>query len=460
MSFPSFPSGSLPRCFGRQTQPPATNPVNSIFRASRCLLLGAALLAPVTHATTATGLSSFDAVEEPSVKYYPATARFVPDDLVNITDEGGGTFRMFERYNAEWWDGDRDTHNTDRQRAEVKGLGPHQKNGDTFEYATTWRGSPGFRGSGGFCHIFQLKGINGDDGAPLVTLSIQGGTDFATVEVNRAGPKIIARKFTWQPHTWQTVRIRVKTSPHADGEIMVSVDGDAFQGRTGVEISRPDATEYRPKWGLYRRAAVHAPMGDDYVEHKDLTAQKAGAPIIDNAPLELAARQIAKTSSPAKSLAWLQAQPTTTGRDYAIGTLAAFWAESDAPAAMAWAESQPAGVVRLDATARIFCRWADRDVPAATKWLHARTPDPQLDPLLWLFTTDTTYRYVNRPVALDALPLISDPALRAAAFDHVTLIWARQFPDDAAKFVAGTAALSVPQKDAIIAKIRRPRGKG
>jgi hypothetical protein len=411
------------------------------------------LLAAATRATTATGLSSFEAIEEPLVKFFPATGRFAPDDFVNITELGDGTFRMFDRYNAEWWDGDRDTTNRDRQRAEVKGLGPHQTNGDTFEYATTWRGSPGFRGGGGFCHLFQLKGINGDDGAPLVTLSIQGGTNLATVEVNRAGPKIIARKFTWQPHTWQTVRIRIKTSPKTDGEIMVSVDDDAFQGRTGIELSRPEATEYRPKWGLYRRAAVKAPMGDDYVEHRNLTAQKVGAPEIANAPLETAARQLAHTSSPATALAWLQTQPASPGRDFALGSLAALWAGANPAAAMAWAEAQEPGAVRIDTIERIFTRWADQDVAAAAQWLHARAPAPALDELLWLFATDTTYRYVNRDIALAAAPLITRPALRAAAFEHIVLIWARQNPTAAAYFLTASPALTVAQKEPILRKI-------
>src|SRR4051812_10484467 len=162
-------------------------------------------LLPAANAVTATGLSSFEGIEEPLVKFFPATGKFERDAFVNITDRGGGTVRMTLRYNAEWWDGDRDTLNKDRQRAEVKGLGPHQKHGDTFDYETTWRSNPGFRGSNGFCHIFQLKATNGDSGAPLITLSIRG--DKATVEANPAGPKIIAREFSWKPDTWQTVRI-------------------------------------------------------------------------------------------------------------------------------------------------------------------------------------------------------------------------------------------------------------
>jgi len=358
------------------------------------------------------------------VKYFPGTDRFVPDDYVNIVDEGGGVFRMTDRFRGEWWDGDRDTRNKDRQRAEVKGLGPHQHHGETFEYATTWRLNADFHGTAGFCHLFQVKAINGDAGAPLVTLSIHG--DAAAVEANPAGPKIVAREFRWRPGTWQTVRIRLKPSPNADGELLVSVDGDPFTGVRGVAIARPDATEYRPKWGLYRRAAERAAMADDYVEHQAITAQQVGAPPIDNAPLEFEARRRAAGASFADALAHLAAMPPSAARDFALGSTAVAWAEREPAAAMAWAEKSAPPAERLDAVNRVFARWADRDLPAARAWLHSHAPAAELDPLVWLFVTDTTYRYVNREVARDALPLIRDPRWRAQAEAHVRAIWARE----------------------------------
>jgi hypothetical protein len=413
-------------------------------------LLALLIAATPLRAVVATALSSFEALEEPSVKFVPATGAFLPDDFVNIQDLGGGTFRMINRFNAEWWDGDRDTRNRDRQRAEVKGLGPRQRHGETFEYATTWRLNGDFQGTAGFCHIFQLKATNGDSGAPLVTLSIRG--DKARVEANSILPNFVAREFPWKAGVWQSVRIRVKTSPTPDGELLVSVDGDEFSGRTGVALARPQADEYRPKWGLYRRAAANARMGDDYVEHRAVSAQKLGAPIVDNVSLETEARARARDRTPAEALAWLQSRPASAARDFAIASLAAFWSERDPAAAMAWTETLPKSALRVDATERVFSRWADQHSAAAMDWVRSRAPQAELDPLLWLLATDTTYRYVNRPIALDAAGLITASELRGRAFEHVVEIWARDQREAAHDYVNKSAALTAEQKHAILAR--------
>lgn len=225
---------------------------------------------------TATNLAGFEGIEEPVVKYVTAQKQFLPDNFRNITDVGDGTVRMTLRYSPEWWDGDRDRHDTTRQRAEVKGIGPHQQTGETFEYATTWRTSTNFYGTGKFCHVFQLKAVNGEDGPPLVTLSILAGTSNCCVHYWSGDARGFSnvRKFHWSPGVGENVRIRIKTSNTSDGEILVSVNGDEFQGVTNVAVFRPEATAYRPKWGLYRGTDKALPPGESYLEHRNASAQK------------------------------------------------------------------------------------------------------------------------------------------------------------------------------------------
>lgn len=239
-----------------------------------CFALGLGGSAQVL-AVTAENLRSFEGIEEPELRYIIATGKFVYDPYVNITDAGDHTVRMTLRYNPGWWDSDRDRIDTTRQRAEVKGLGPHQKPGETFEYATTWRTDPDFRGSDRFCHVFQLKATDGDNGPPLVVLSVLDGVGHAGVRYWPGSSKdfIPVREFSFKPGDWQNVRIRIKTSEQADGEVMVSVDGDKFQGVTGVRVYRPEASDYRPKWGLYRGLTRGMALHDDWVEHR-ASAQK------------------------------------------------------------------------------------------------------------------------------------------------------------------------------------------
>ncbi len=71
--------------------------------------------------------------------------------------------------------------------------------------------------------------------------------------------------------------------------------------------------------------------------------------------------------------------------------------------------------------------------------------------------TDTTYRYVNRPVALDAAPLIANADLRAAAFAHVLEIWARSERAAAVEFATHCPSLTDAQRQALVRRLSAPR---
>ena len=252
-----------------------------LLRARLILVLGGlfSLLAAEpaeSKAKVATGVKSFEGVEDPSVRYIVATGKFEKDDFVNIKDVGDNTVRMTLRFRkGEWWDGDQGTDRTDRQRAEVKGLGPHQKDGETFEYGTTFRTNASFQATKRFCHIFQLKATDGDKAAPLVTLTLrENGAGSVGYSSGKTGGFGIARKFTWKPSEWQTVKIRIKVSTEKEGELSASIDGDEFQGVKGITMFRPQATDYRPKWGLYRGVDKDMNLGDDFIEHKNASARK------------------------------------------------------------------------------------------------------------------------------------------------------------------------------------------
>jgi hypothetical protein len=232
----------------------------------------------------ATNINSFEGKEEPTVLYHPSTGSFTNDSYINMTDQGGGVVRFTLRYHPDqdWWDGDRNTTNTDRQRAEVKGLGPHQKPGDIFEYAFDFRTDPSFVGGSGFDHIFQLKSTDGDSGAPLVTVDPGKGTGASGSVRIWSGPasnSSSVRSFTWAPNTWQHVVVRITTSSSStgatsDGQIVASINGDAFSGVSNLPVYRTSATDYRPKWGFYRGISSDLRIGDDYVEHRNVSVEE------------------------------------------------------------------------------------------------------------------------------------------------------------------------------------------
>lgn len=233
---------------------------------------------PAPASEEATNLQSFEGLEEPPVVYQPSTRTFTLDDYVNITNPSPGLFRFTLRYRPaeDWWDGDRTTTNDDRQRAEVKGLGAHQKTGETFEYATTWRTTRG--GSGQFWHVFQLKATDGDNDPPLVVLSIQSGSNAAVrYWPGTSGNFLVARTLPFTVGEWTAVRIRVTTSPSATGSVLASVNGDPFQGVRNVPVFRPASTDSRPKWGSYRGVDAARPYADDVVEHRTVSAGRVAA---------------------------------------------------------------------------------------------------------------------------------------------------------------------------------------
>lgn len=251
-------------------------------------------LASSLAATSATSLSDFGGIEEPEVIYHVSTGSFTNDSFINITDQGGGVFRMFLRYHAnDWWDGDRTATSTDRQRAEVKVLGPRQAPGETYEYTSTWRTDASFIVGSHFCHITQVKAYTGSDTSdPLAatTLYQNGVVKTEKCSHDDSGLKAV-RTFSWTPNTWTRVSNRLTTSSAdgtADGAMLTSVNGDAFVGLTNLPMYRAGADQYQPKWGLYRGVDASQPFGENYMEHSAVSAVKingqAAAPVFNPAP--------------------------------------------------------------------------------------------------------------------------------------------------------------------------------
>ena len=225
-----------------------------------------------SFAPSAFALGSFEGEEEPTV-IYDLQSGFRSDSYDNMTSPSSGTYRFVLRYRrGDWWDGDRNTSSTDRQRAEVKGLGAHQKSGQTFDYSSEWRSSRG--GSGSFWHVFQLKATDGDNGAPLVVNSIQSGTSAAVRYWSGQNSNfVVARSYSFPLNSFMRTTVRIKTAS-SGGLCQASLNGGSFSGASNVGMYRPGATDYRPKWGSYRGVNSSSPYGDDTVEHRSVSATR------------------------------------------------------------------------------------------------------------------------------------------------------------------------------------------
>jgi hypothetical protein len=262
------------RCRDRRNSimPPADR-LTAVFAAA--LFFGSLATSNLIGATIATSSSSFEGIEEPTVLYHPSNGTFTNDSFVNITDQGSGVIRYTLRYqpDMDWWDGDRATTNIDRQRAEVKGLGVHQETDQTFRYSFDWRTDANFIGTKTFCHIFQLKSTDGDSDDPLVTLTLnKNGVGGLRLWSGTASNFTVARNFTYATNTWMHADILITTSLGNTGSVMASINDDAFSGLSNLPVFRPDATDYRPKWGFYRAINTGMFVGTNWIEDRNVTA--------------------------------------------------------------------------------------------------------------------------------------------------------------------------------------------
>jgi len=237
-----------------------------------CVLALGAMTATSAFAATASSLGSFEGAEEPTVRYLVSSKKFATgDSYVNITDRGSGLFRfeLLFRKN-DWWDGDRNTTLTDRGRAEVKGIGAHQKNNETFEYTQTWRTDANWVASGQFCHIFQLKTTDTNS----VMSNLKADTNgVARFQNHSRSNDTTPRTWNYSVNSFQTVKLRIKIST-SSGLAQASVNGDSFKGESGKPNYWEGAADYRPKWGLYRKQTNDMNLRDNYIEDKAVSATK------------------------------------------------------------------------------------------------------------------------------------------------------------------------------------------
>ena len=147
--------------------------------------------------------------------------------------------------------------NFDRQRIEIKvhvGAADHLKgrNGQTFTYTWRFKIKQGMAFSSRFTHLFQFKSYEGDDGAPIVTITARSNSLEIIHTGSLARTTLDGLRGIWLEVTTTATFAQngalAMTIKKPDGSTVLSVD------RKGLDMWR-EGDYIRPKWGIYRSLA-------------------------------------------------------------------------------------------------------------------------------------------------------------------------------------------------------------
>lgn len=180
-------------------------------------------------------------------------------------------FRFIIHANADVLDGDRGSVN-DRQRNEMKSQTSakwYNLNGNWGErQRLEWmfKIPAGFQPSTSFCHIHQLKAQEGNNGAPLITITPRCNADGSNkrVQVIHTGDDRSSSKGTiidnlpFSDFEGQWVKVTTEMLYTHNGEFAIKIervsDGKVIVDRkfTDIDLWRKGATNIRNKFGIYR----------------------------------------------------------------------------------------------------------------------------------------------------------------------------------------------------------------
>ena len=165
-------------------------------------------------------------------------------------------------------DDDRCT-NEDRVRMEIKGgsgspADMQHTQGQTAYYRWKFKLDAGFIPSSRFTHIFQIKAIDGDAGAPLMTITPRAGNPQKMQIIHSSGEGSgslgTVKEVDLAPFkgNWVEGYVKYKSSDGSAGTFEITLtrvsDGVVLLSYTNnsLDMWREGASYNRPKWGVYR----------------------------------------------------------------------------------------------------------------------------------------------------------------------------------------------------------------
>jgi len=178
--------------------------------------------------------------------------------------------------------------NFDRVRMEIKGGGSaeEQTQGQTAYFRWKFKLDANFIGGSSFCHIFQIKAVDGDAGAPIITITPRasilevihdGGDEAGSTDLGRLTSTDLAPF----KGVWVEGYIKYTSSDNGSFEITLKRVSDgvtllSYSKTSGIDLWRTGASRNHPKWGVYR-SKNSTGLRDEQVRFADFCISESSA---------------------------------------------------------------------------------------------------------------------------------------------------------------------------------------
>jgi len=219
-----------------------------------------------------------DAAEDPDCAH-PSFGRHIREEFDSALNKNVFVFTLHVSP-----DNDRCNGSTDRQRNEIKTYGPSPdslKGGlnETVTYRWKFRLDAGFQPSPSFTHIHQIKAGDGNDGAPIITITPRAGNP-EKLEIIHTGNtsstslgKVKTVDLAPFKGTWVEVTEKLTYKTSGSYEIMIKRTSDGTTllaySNNNIDLWRDGTTFCRPKWGIYRSLNNISYLRDEEVKFAD-----------------------------------------------------------------------------------------------------------------------------------------------------------------------------------------------
>jgi len=168
--------------------------------------------------------------------------------------------------------------NFDRQRLEIKteGSSPNYLKGflnDTVTFRWKFKLPAGFQPSTSFTHIHQIKAFDGDDAAPIITLTPRKGSPntIQLIHIDSTGTTTFLTSTPLDPFvgTWVEAYEKITYNTHGQYSLVIHRLSDGAElfsySNDDLDLWRNGTTIVRPKWGIYRSLNHPEQLRDEQV---------------------------------------------------------------------------------------------------------------------------------------------------------------------------------------------------